>query len=91
MNSYEALLRAFRDQIIVFNEGEHLLIVYRTWSSNCSICQEISRFDAILDRPGTFCLDLMCSVFLIRELVSILWHSFTDETLTIFCLLHVCL
>jgi len=27
--------------------------------------------DAILDRPGTFCLDLMCSVFLIRELVSI--------------------
>ena len=28
--------------------------------------------DAILDRPGTFCLDLMCSVFLTRELVSIL-------------------
>ena len=28
--------------------------------------------DAILDRPGTFCLDLMCSVFLARELVSIL-------------------
>ena len=33
--------------------------------------------DAIFDRPGTFCLDLMCSVFLTRELVSILWHSFT--------------
>ena len=47
--------------------------------------------DAILDRPGTFCLDLMCSVFLTRELVSILWHSFTDETLAIFCLLQVCL
>ena len=28
--------------------------------------------DAILDRPGTFCLDLMCSVFLTRELVSVL-------------------
>ena len=28
--------------------------------------------EAILDRPGTFCLDLMCSVFLTRELVSIL-------------------
>ena len=28
--------------------------------------------DAILDRPGTFCLDLMCSVFLTWELVSIL-------------------
>ena len=28
--------------------------------------------DAILDRPGTFCVDLMCSVFLTRELVSIL-------------------
>ena len=27
--------------------------------------------DAVLDRPGTFCLDLMCSVFLARELVSI--------------------
>ena len=27
--------------------------------------------DAIFDRPGTFCLDLMCSVFLTRELVSI--------------------
>ena len=47
--------------------------------------------DALLDWPGTFCLDLMCSVFLTRELVSILWHSFTDETLAIFCLLQVCL
>ena len=47
--------------------------------------------DAILDRPGTFCLDLMCSVFLTRELVSILWHSFTDETLAIFCSLQDCL
>ena len=28
--------------------------------------------DAILDWPGTFCLDLMCSVFLTRELVSVL-------------------
>ena len=42
-------------------------------------------------RPGTFCLDLMCSVFLTRKLVSILWHSFTDETLAIFCLLQDCL
>ena len=32
----------------------------------------IHGLDAILDRPGTFCLDLMCSVFLTRELVSIL-------------------
>ena len=47
--------------------------------------------DAILDRPGAFCLDLMCSVFLTREVVSILWHSFADETLAIFCLLQVCL
>ena len=31
----------------------------------------VRRFDG-LDRPGTFCLDLMCSVFLTRELVSIL-------------------
>ena len=28
--------------------------------------------DAILDRPGTLCLDLACSLFLARELVSIL-------------------
>ena len=35
--------------------------------------------DAILDRPGTFRLDLMCSIFLARELVFI------------FCLLQVCL
>ena len=28
----------------MFDEGEHLLIVYRTWSSNCSICQAIIRF-----------------------------------------------
>ena len=40
--------------------------------------------DAILDRPGTLCLNLMCSaVFLARELVSILCHSFTDEKLAI--------
>ena len=35
--------------------------------------------DAILDQPGTFRLDLMCSIFLARELVFI------------FCLLQVCL
>ena len=35
--------------------------------------------DAISDGPGTFCLDLMCSVFLARELVFI------------FCVLQVCL
>ena len=45
--------------------------------------------DAILDRPGTFCLDVMCSVFLAREQVSFLWHSLADETLVIFCLLQV--
>ena len=37
---------------------------------------------AILDwLPGKFSLNLMCSVFLTRELVSILWYSFKDETL----------
>ena len=45
--------------------------------------------DAILDGPGTFRLDLMCSAYRTRELVSILCHSFTDETLAIFCLLQV--
>ena len=34
--------------------------------------------DAILDRPGTFCLDLMRSVFLTREMVSICDTRFTD-------------
>ena len=44
---------------------------------------------AILDwLAGTFFLDLnMCSVFLAQELVSILSHSFTDETLVSLCLL----
>ena len=28
--------------------------------------------DAVLDRPGTFCPDLMCSVFLAWEMVTIL-------------------
>ena len=37
---------------------------------------------AILDwLPGKFSLNLMCSVFLTRELVSISWYSFKDETL----------
>ena len=35
--------------------------------------------DTILDRPSTFRLDLMFSVFLTRELVSILWHSFVHR------------
>ena len=37
---------------------------------------------------GTFCLDLMCSVFLAGELVSILWHPFTVEVfyfILLFC------
>ena len=34
--------------------------------------------DTTLDRTGRFCLDLMCSVFLTLELVSILLHSFTE-------------
>ena len=33
----------------------------------------------------------LATVFLVRELVSIFGHSFTDETLEIFCLLQVCL
>ena len=40
--------------------------------------------DAILDRPGTLYLDLMCSVFLARELVSILWHLFTTGLFIVF-------
>ena len=51
--------------------------MYRTWSSNRSVCRAILRFGRHLWPAGTFCLDLMCSVFLAREL----WHSFKDETL----------
>ena len=51
--------------------------MYRTWSSNRSVCHAILRFGRHLWPAGTFCLDLMCSVFLAREL----WHSFKDETL----------
>ena len=58
-----------------FDEGERLRFVYHTWSSILYAVQ-FNGLDAILDRPGTFCLDLMCLVFLTRELVSILWHSF---------------
>ena len=48
------------------------LFAYRTRGSNRSICQAINSLDAILDWPATFCLNLMFSVFLTRELVSIL-------------------
>ena len=44
----------------------------------------ISRFGRHLGSAGTFCLDLMGSVFLARELVS-------DEALSSLCLLQVCL
>ena len=45
-------------QIIAFDEGELLLFVYRTWSSNRSVCHAISRFGRHLG-PDTFCLDLI--------------------------------
>ena len=35
----------------MFDEGEHLLSVCRKWSSNCSVCQAISRFGCHL-RPA---------------------------------------
>ena len=40
----------------------------------------MSRFECHLGLAGTFCLDHMRLIFLALELVSILWHSFTDET-----------
>ena len=40
----------------------------------------MSRFECHLGLAGTFCLDHMRLIFLASELVSILWHSFTDET-----------
>ena len=65
----------------VINFGE---IILRSTKENayysCTVHEVVTvlyamRFhglDAILDRPGTLYLDLMCSVFLARELVSIL-------------------
>ena len=65
--------------LIAVDEGERLLFVYRTWCNNCSVCHAISRFRRhlgpawhILSRSHVFS-------FFTRELVSILWHSFTDE------------
>ena len=40
----------------------------------------MSRFECHLGLAGTFCLDHMRLIFLASELVSILWHSFTDDT-----------
>ena len=34
----------FPREFIAFDEGEHLLFVYRTWCSNRSVCHAISRF-----------------------------------------------
>ena len=44
----------------------------------------VSRFEHHLRLAGTFCLDLMSSVFLARDLC----HSFIDETFGSPCLLH---
>ena len=56
--------------------------MYRSCISNHSVCHAIPRFGRHLGPARTFCLDLVCSVFLARELVSILWHSFTDFLFT---------
>ena len=81
-NAYFSSLIAKENASYSFTVHEVVTVLYAT---------RFQGLDAILDRPGTLCLDLMCSVFLARELVSILWHSFTDETLAIFCLPQVCL
>ena len=47
--------------------------------------------DAILDRPSTFCLDLVSLVFLARELYVFFDIRSQMRRLVIFCLLQVCL
>ena len=62
--------------ITAFDEGERILFEYflRTVHEVVTVlhARQFNSLDAILDRPGTFCLNLMFSVFLTRELVSIL-------------------
>ena len=86
----------FSEITFAFDEGERLLFVYRTRSSNLSLCHAISRFGGHLgpachtlprsqvfsfSRPG----DGIYFVTLVHR------GSFTDETLAIFCLPQVCL
>ena len=52
--------------LIAFDEGGRLLVVYGHEVVTVLYAILFHGLDAILDRPGTFCLDLMCSVFLIR-------------------------
>ena len=77
---------------IAFDEGERLLFESRGRSSGQRAgCHAISCFERHLGQAGTFCLDLMCSVFSARELVSIFSYLFAYETLASLCLLQVCL
>ena len=62
--------------ISAFDEGERLLFASpaRDLADSVLDAMRFHGLGAILDwLAGTFCLDLMCSVFLARELVSILW------------------
>ena len=55
------------------------LFAYRTEVVTVLYARQLNSLDAILDRPATFCLNLMFLVFLTRELLSILWHSFAHR------------
>ena len=78
-NQSEALVETFKKSLskvkfskpgIIFTVHELVTVLYAL---------RFHGLDAILYRPGTLYLDLMSSVFLTRELVSILWLLFPDE------------
>lgn len=75
----------YERHFIAFDVGLLLFESCGRFRGYCSGCQAI----APSWPAGAFSLDLMCSVFLPRGLVSVLWHSFTTDTiLASLCLLN---